>query len=77
MTNKIQALAEILFTSRQNEKQIRRKALKQLIDGMTDAEFLTQMVKVDNPNIFSQLWSIGLNGRKQEIAIQRMKELEQ
>ncbi|GAH81033.1 unnamed protein product, partial [marine sediment metagenome] len=34
-----------------------------------------EMTRVDNPDIFTKLWSIGLTTRQQEMAMARWKEL--
>ena len=71
----IQNLAEKLIEARGLDYSLAYKVLKEYLKGLSDIEFLNQMSKVDNPNIFRYLWSVGLNLRQQETATMRWKEL--
>lgn len=75
MPTPIQELAEKMEEARGLDYQVAQQALRDYAQGLSDTAFLYAMTRVDNPNIFRYLWSIGLSYKKQQIAIMRWKEL--
>lgn len=71
----IQILCEKLRDSRGYAYNLQYYALKEHLKGLTDVEFLSEMLRVDNPDIFRYLQSVGLPYGWQQIAAKRAKEL--
>lgn len=71
----IQILAERLAEARGLEYRLQYKALKEHLKRMPDVDFLAEMSRVDNRDIFRHLWAVGLTRRQQQMATMRWKEL--
>lgn len=71
----IQILAKRLIDIRGVEYFIHLEALRGYVRALSDIDFLSEMSRVDNPDILFVLWSVGLTARQQEMAIMRWKEL--
>lgn len=72
----IQRLAEQARDTRGIDHSIAVMGLKGYIDMLSEQEFLHEILRVDNADLFGQLWSAGLKNWQQEIVMERAKELE-
>lgn len=75
MPTPLQTLAEKMATARGLDYQVAKEALADYAKGLSDSAFLYAMTRVDNPDIFRYMWSVGLSFKKQQMAVQRWKEL--
>jgi len=71
----VQILGEKLMEARGLDYSLAYEALKEHLRGLSDMEFLDEMVKVTEPDIFKYLWSVGLSFRQMQLARQRWEEL--
>lgn len=71
----IQILAEKLILAKRAEYAIAYKALKWHLNNISDEEFAAEIGRASNPDIFGQLWSMGLNAARQSVASEQWEEL--
>lgn len=71
----IQMLAEKLLTAGAMEYQLQYLALKAYIKDLPETTFLSEIARVDNPDIFRYLISVGLTYNQQQIVALRWEEL--
>ena len=71
----IQRLAEKLIAERGYSYYTDYQALKLYVSKLSDDEFAEQIARVDNPDIFRQLFAVGLSAERQSIVRLKWKEL--
>lgn len=77
MPTTIEILYDKVQTTRYPSRPLYRKALKDHIKGLTDIQFLAQIVQIQDDYVLKYLWSVGLRSKQQEIVAQRSRELAQ
>ncbi len=75
MTAPIQIFCEKLAVVRGHDYFTNLQALRHHLASISDDEFLAEMVRVDNKDIFGYLWSGGLSAARQQMANKRWEEL--
>lgn len=71
----IQILAEKVNEAVGTEWSLAHRALRDYVHRLSDAAFEAQIARVTDRAIFGVLWSVGLSYERQDITMERSREL--
>jgi len=71
----IQILVEKVMAEVGSDKLTAYKALRKYVKKLKEEQFAEEVSRITNRKVFVHLWSVGLSLARQDMCLERMKEL--